>query len=551
MRSLTLVSLLGVALAAVTLAAAAGAEPSPQAGSRADETFAESIDVEVVNLEVTVTDRQGRRVTGLGRDDFELSVEREPTAITHFLAVDDGAAGGSMGSDAAPRAAAQRIFLAVYVDNLNLKPFTRNRALRAVRAWVRDGLPAGTEVMVVTHERSLHVRLPFSSDPRRVGEALLELEPLAGLRVHADADRREMLTLVEEAESPQSVHGRVHQQAESIVSDMRLTISSLKELVETLAGLPGRKVLLHLSDGLPMRPGEDLFHAINHRFPDQGAPLLEVHRYDLTRDLQKLVDAANTHGVTIHALDAEGLRTYSYRDAQELPGGARLDQVHISNLQASLHLLTEETGGLPIVNTNAFETALARVGDDLGHYYSLGFQPAAPESERYHRVKVELRDRPGLLVRHREGYRDRPVSDRMTDRTLAALHYGFQPNPLGIEVAVLGSSPHEDGQHLVEISVSIPIGKLAFLPLGGLHRARARLYVGAKDAEGGLAPIQDLVVPIDIPGEELERARDQHYLYTMSLLMRRGRQVVAVGVHDEVGGTSSVATWSLEVGAPR
>ena len=38
----------------------------------APETFYESIDVEVVNLEVFVTDRQGNRVVGLTRNDFEI-----------------------------------------------------------------------------------------------------------------------------------------------------------------------------------------------------------------------------------------------------------------------------------------------------------------------------------------------------------------------------------------------------------------------------------------------------------------------------------------------
>ena len=52
-------------LSLLLLPAAAGAQEA------ADEpTFYESIDVEVVNLEVFVTDASGKRVTGLTRDDL-------------------------------------------------------------------------------------------------------------------------------------------------------------------------------------------------------------------------------------------------------------------------------------------------------------------------------------------------------------------------------------------------------------------------------------------------------------------------------------------------
>ena len=41
-------------------------------------------------------------------------------------------------------------------------------------------------------------------------------------------------------------------------------------LTDALAGLPGRKALLYVSDGLPMVPGEDLFHALQHKYQDSA-----------------------------------------------------------------------------------------------------------------------------------------------------------------------------------------------------------------------------------------------------------------------------------------
>jgi hypothetical protein len=56
-------------------------------------------------------------------------------------------------------------------------------------------------------------------------------------------------------------------------------------------------------------------------------------------------------------------------------------------------------------------------------------------------------------------------------------------------------------------------------------------------------------VPIDIPTGEIENARTQYYQYEMKLIMRTGRQVVAVGIRDEIGATSGFITRGLRVGA--
>src|SRR5258705_3057359 len=44
----------------------------------------ESIDVRVVNVDVVVTDGDGKRVLGLTKDDFELFEEKKPQSITNF-----------------------------------------------------------------------------------------------------------------------------------------------------------------------------------------------------------------------------------------------------------------------------------------------------------------------------------------------------------------------------------------------------------------------------------------------------------------------------------
>ncbi|MDA8017083.1 MAG: VWA domain-containing protein [Thermoanaerobaculia bacterium] len=552
----------------VLLAGPACAEENDESAEQ-ESFFGEVVDVNLVNVEVYVTDKQGHRISGLTKDDFVLEVDKTPVAITNFYAVENGR---PVGVDAHAvvetldrpdlptpgrrleaedsRPEDQQLHLIVYIDNFNLKPFSRNRVLRNTRTWLRQNVQLGDKVMLVTYERSLHVRHPFTRDPELIANATYELEDISAHRIHYESERRQIMDeIYNDAENAQSIYGRVRQYAESISNDMAFTLDALKDQVDSLAGLPGRKAILYVSEGLPWSPAEDAFHAVAQQF-DQTSVLMETHRFDLNRKYQALISTANANRVTFYTIDAAGLRTYTYMDAanQTAGGGANIDQIHFSNMQNTLRFLAEETGGIAMLNTNNFLPMMERMGDDFRSYYSLGF-PAVGRSGRYHRIRVRLKeDRKGVRLRYREGFRDKPVNARMTEATLAALHYGYQKNELGVELQATKATRQEDGQYLVPLVVSIPIGQLALLPQEGMHRGRVKLFVAAKDLDGGVAPVQEVPVPIDIPASDIEQAKGQYYQYTLTMLMRKGRQVVSVTARDEIGATVGVVSTSVGVG---
>lgn len=571
-------------------ASSSGAEASDDGGP-----FVETVDVNLVNVEVYVTDDDGERVTGLEKDDFVLEVDKTPVTITNFYAVEDGQPVGRTAERLATmerpelgaepdaereldravrqrlrpeqdlRPEEQKLHLIVYVDNFNLKPFSRNRVIRATRGFLRENLKPGDEVMLVSYDRSLKVRHPFTRDPNLIATALYELEDVTGHRVHYESDRRDLLDQVYEDQPGRSgsyggggvgqeglhtVYGRVRQYAESINNDILFTIDALRDQVDTLAGLPGRKAVLYVSEGLPWTPGEDVFYALNDKFNDSSV-LLDAHRFDLNRRYQRLVAQANANRVTFYTIDAQGLRTYSYMNAEssQIGGGANIDQIHISNMQNTLRFMAQETGGFAVLNTNNFSKPLDRIAEDFETYYSLGF-PDTGSDGRYHRLKVRLKEeRRGWEVRHREGYRAKPLSTRMAETTLAALHYGYERDDLPIELEQGRERRQEDGQYLVPLIVKIPIGDLTFLPREDAYRGRVRLYLAAKDTEGGVAEVQEVRVPIDIPKDQIEIARGQQYHYTLTLLMRPGRQAVSVVARDEIGAVYGVVTGGLRVGS--
>ena len=191
----------------------------------AGDPFFETVDVNVVNVEVFVTDKKGSPV-GLTADDFEIVEDKRPVALTNFYEVKEGRrirpqpstkqAGSEVPAEA-PAAVAdeealpedQRLFLIVYVDNFNIRPFNRNRVFRRLREFLHDRVETADQVMLVSYDRSLNVRHPFTSDSSAISRALFDLEELSGHAVSQDSDRREVLRAIDEAGDVLEVEWRV------------------------------------------------------------------------------------------------------------------------------------------------------------------------------------------------------------------------------------------------------------------------------------------------------------------------------------------------------
>ncbi len=542
--------------------------PAPEAEAaaapEAQDEFFESIDVNVVNVDVYVTDKKGNRIRGLTKDDFELFEDGRPMTITNFYAVDDGRgeADGQTELEAEPVAPLpvepraqpevpldQRLHLVIYVDNWNIKPFNRNRVFTSIREFLRTRLAPTDRVMLMTYDREPHVRRPFTSDPATIASALFEIERISANGARQDSERRQALREINDARDEMQASIVARMFAEAAQNDLGFAIESIKNTVRSLAGLPGRKAILYVSDGLPMVPGEDLFHAVHEKFSSTTGTLLESRMFDMSRRYQEMVALANANRVTFYTLDAEGLRVSTSASAEERTATASglVDSVHWSNIQSTLQMIAEETGGTAIINSNDPTRGLARIGDDFSNYYSLGYAPAHSGDGRFHEIEVKVRNK-AWVVRHRDGYRDKTHESRMSDGVTSALFYDVESNPLGIVLDRGEATARDDGHYVVPVEVRIPIGRLVLLPQGELHVARVRVFLGAMDEQGNISEVQQATVPLEIPEAELAHARQQVYVFTMPVLMRRGPQKLAVGVRDDVAQTSSFTVRSMSVG---
>ncbi|MDH3254969.1 MAG: VWA domain-containing protein [Acidobacteriota bacterium] len=556
-------SLASVLLLVGAASLAGQADPALEAD---DELFFATVDVNVVNVDVFVTDKQGNPVTGLGADDFELFEDNRPVQISNFYAVEGGRTDAvpmsseSAGSEPRPKPTEpqalpqdQRLFLIVYVDNYNIRPFNRNRVFRRLREFLHDRLGAADQVMLVSYDRSLNVRHPFTSRPEVIGRALYDLEKMTGHAMTQDSARREILQAIDEADDPSRVEWKVRQFAEEIYNDLSFTIDALRDFVGSVAGLEGRKAILYVSDGLAMTAAEELFQAVMQKFVSSSV-MTRMHDYNAVRQFRELTALASSNRVSFYTIDAAGLRTSDITSAQsrgmETPGlMTLLDSTYRHNLQAPLRMMADETGGLAIVNTNDIGPGLEKMATDFETFYSLGYMPGRTGEGEYRRIRVELKNDKGLKVRHRAGYRSKSVFSHMADGTNSTLLYGFERNPLAVGLRVGSGSQHEDGLYLVPIAVDVPIGNLELVPQGDFHVGRIRIYFTAIDQEDRLADLQEVPLPIRIPNDEMVRAREQPYVYSAQLQMRAGSQRMAIGVRDEIGAVESFIVKSVHIGS--
>ncbi len=135
--------------------------------------ISETIDVSIVNLEVFVTDRKGKRVEGLTRDDFEIYENGVLKPISNFAEYVGGVSAEA--GDASGAETRQRRTLVLFIDRFSIPPQRVAPMFVAIKNLVRDTIEPGDSLAIVSWNRLLVTRLPFTDN---VGEGLRALDAI-------------------------------------------------------------------------------------------------------------------------------------------------------------------------------------------------------------------------------------------------------------------------------------------------------------------------------------------------------------------------------------
>jgi hypothetical protein len=316
------------------------------------------------------------------------------------------------------------------------------------------------------------------------------------------------------------------------------SLDALDSVVSWLAGVPGRKAVLYVSDGLPITPGLDLY-TIWSRAPKEASitrrvPAMNAEKYDMTTRFRQLTAHASRNRVAFYPIEA-----YGTRDGSAV---SLFDSVTVEIRQAGLRFLADDTGGRALLNATDVPGALAKVAQDFETYYSIGYQPKRAGDEVEHKIEVKVRTR-GAQVRYRQWYRDKPVSETVAEATLAVMRFGPEDNPLEAKLEVVpGKKP---GETLVRVKV--PIAKLFLQPNGTSRQGQLRLYVVAS-GEGSTTPVrQTKLVTVEVPEPEAAAGSKKEYTHEIAIPLKPGFYALGVGIRDEAAAATSYLRREITV----
>jgi VWFA-related protein len=548
-----------VGLAAVILCCAGtlAAQKTPaQADQKPIPPISERVEVSVTNVEVVVTDSKGNRVSGLTRDDFEVYQDGLPQKVTNFYAVsggkvllDDGTVVG-LDSTAAhtelPVELKARYLL--FIDNLNIQPQNRNRMFKRLEEFVQQTIGPRAEAMVVTYNRSLKVRRKFTADPSEIVAMLDEIEHETGGGTSMQGERRDALHQIDEAQSVDQALQTARSYSRSLRNDLEFTVDAVKNTLNSLAGVDGRKIFVYVSEGLPSTAGAELFDQIQRKFKD-GASVatLEQFEFDMNARYARIIQAANAQNVTIWALDASGLTTEALMSAENRSFDTRpSDFLLRQNMQAPLLLMAEQTGGMAAVNTNDWKKSLDELSKDFSNFYSIGYRANRSAVDRPHSLEVRVKKK-GLTVRTRKGFLEKTIETRTSDAVLASLFYTRDDNPLGIHVSIGAQKPYDDENFAVPVRIAVPIGKLGLVPVGDHYEATFFVYVVARDAAEKQSDLAIQRQVVTVPAKDLTTAQRKDWYYDFTMTVSPGAQRLSFAVRDGISNQVSYYQKSLFV----
>ena len=564
----------------VLLALGATADAARAQQDIADATFGEIVEVQLVNVEAWVTDSRGNPVIGLTVDDFEVLEDGKPVEISYFSEI--GAA--TLRDLVETPQEEDRIpppftleppkenpnyspaYLVVYFDDIHLTALSRKRLIQDLRPFLDSGVVNPENVLILTQGQNLYAEANFGSDRIELEQALERIAKSGTSGTLTERDKKltidRLVMRWEEIKNAAvmadpcdlyiaNARVDVENYARMAANRILVTLENLNSVSSFLGGVPGVKTLIYVSDSLEMTPGPDVRRVVEEFCP--GRP--EIFQYRLPTSMntsfRAMTRSANANRVTFYALQPTGLRQDFLSTAEARGAAFRTGTTLISSLvresdRSGMNFVATETGGKGVFNTNDFSEDFVRIGQEMTAYYSLAYTPPHGGDRGDHEIKVRIKGRDKLKVRHRRGYRDKGEEERLEDRLATSLYLGMSENPLEARLGAGGMLRVDDKKLAIPLHILIPAERLTFMPQATGSLAGITVEVAAKEPNRNKIHRTRTRYEIPEPVEEEDPLID----LVLRLELEEGQWVLAVAVRDEVTQETSFVSTSIELAPP-
>jgi len=314
-----------------------------------------------ITLDVVVTDKSGKPVSGLEQQDFTLLDNKQPQKILSFEA-------------ATARTTDPPVEVTLLVDEVNA-PFT---SVSFARAQIEKYLQRDNGAL------SVPVSLAVLTDQ---GLQIGRVSSREGKDLVAELDQSQ--TGLRSITRDQGVYGAGDR--------LGISLNALAQLAAYQTPRPGRKLVIWISPGWPLLTG----------------PRIELSNKDQQGIFGRIValsDALRRARITLYSIDplgtadAGGTQTYYYEEF--VKGVKKPHQVQFGNL--ALQVIAIQTGGRVLNSNNDVAAEIASDVADARAFYVLTFDGLPGDGpNEYHALEIKL-DKPGLKALTRTGYYAQP-----------------------------------------------------------------------------------------------------------------------------------------------
>ena len=531
--------------------------------ANAQVPYIETVEVRVTNVDVIVTDRAGKPVTGLTKSDFEIFEDGKPQPITNLYEVRSESAGPPTAETRAaepPQELRRRRFV-LFLDSFSLG-LERNGVINSMRTFIDQQMQPGDEATLVTWNRRMEIVVPFTGEKRALVSGLdtLSKRTAAGATLQADKLRvyqramdvyRDNISVqargggarMESSLANRNVIDRVasfvQQWSEEVRDNQRALYQSLHVMLTSLGGVEGRKIMLFAGTYMPDRPGMEIYEMLSRSLPNfevyagPGVGRLKSQ----SEDIQRLARHANAVGVTMYTIYPEPTDNDPSKEGSNF--------VEFANSAMSLQTLSRVTGGTMISKTWNFDAGLRAIAADLGSYYSIGYRSSRDNKPGEHAVSVRTK-RPDLRVRARKSYVIRSADEQVGDNVVANIVHPIARGDIPVTLKV--GPPQAAGDHYnVLLDVSFPAAAVTTLPEGDKVAGGFTIYIAAGTPLGALSPVSKRPEIFRVPAQTQKAMVAQNYPLVLhaQVMIGKGENVISVGVVDQISSTAGFARTSV------
>ena len=539
----------------------AGLVTAQQRPAEPDEVI--RIKTDLVQVRAVVTDKNGKPVTNLKQDDFEILESGKPQTVSFFSqeTIQERAAapadptrpnsGGRSTENPNANARPSRTIV-LFVDTLHLPPVSLIRAKDQLKRFVDEQITDRDLVAVVATSGSLGVLQQFMRDRRMlkraidktssfVGSTSLYTPYLAAWVLHEDQAAVSTAAQIMAAEDGiPPPEGLVRARAYEILARekqfRRATLTILGAVSDQMSQMPGQRMIAFVSDGFTLLEG--------------GGGGMD------TEDFAKATSRAVRSGVVVNCFSPEGLvAPVEFSAASRLSGptfGAYMADSQ-TDRQSTLRSLAGDTGGEAYLNNNDMFGQLKKMLNANSVYYAIGYYPQDhTDNHKYRNIKVRVKDHAEYKIRTQKGYQPlAPEKDAEVAASPQKKLFQAMISPMVVTAINVSSSANflalaEDDAR-VTLQVHIAGDSLEYPKQDGKYSLKCEVAITTFDQTGKISTTLAETISATFTAEQLEMGKQNGYRYSRRFNLAPGLHQVRIGVRDINSGLMGTSVAWVDI----